>query len=103
MSLDLSMIKSVDVHTHPFVPNESPYTPAEFLEQLSLAVVPGMFDQKITRGATTIYSGLNMYMHITIQRLATYYSCEANIEAVVEKRNEYAKNFSTYTKRLFQD
>lgn len=103
MSLDLSSVKTVDVHCHPFTANEKPYTETEFLEKLSLSVIPGMFDQKMTIGSTTLYSGLNMYMQITIQRLAQFYSCEPTIEAVVEKRNEYAKDFSSYTKDLFED
>ncbi len=103
MSIDLTRVRTIDVHCHPFLPNERPYSEIEFLEELSLSVRPGMFDQKMTSKTGMMYSGLNMYMQITIQRLAKYFSCEPTIEAVVRKRNEYAENFSSYTKELFND
>lgn len=103
MVIDLEGVKIIDVHCHPFLQNERPYMESEFLEELSLSVRPGMFATKIKTKTDSMYSGLNMYMQITIQRLAKYFSCEPTIEAVVEKRNVSARNFSEYTKNLFED
>ncbi|WP_461180392.1 amidohydrolase family protein [Virgibacillus kimchii] len=73
----------------------------EYLEHLSLSVLPNMFSgQKYT---DKLYPGMNMYMQITIQRLAAYFSCEPTVGEVVKKRNELAKNFSSFTKTLFRD
>ena len=101
MRVNLQQVKTIDVHSHPFLANEKPFTEIEFLEHLSLAVVPNMFKEK--NSSENLYPGMNMYMQITIQKLAKYFDCEPTVETVVKKRNEHAKDFSTYTKNLFQD
>ena len=103
MSIDLSTVKTIDVHNHPFLPNEKPYTETGFLEKLSLSVRKWDFGEKIKLDGDTLYPGMNMYMQMTIHRLAKFFSCESTIEAVVEKRNEYAQDFSQYTQKLFKD
>src|SRR5699024_9835682 len=72
-----------------------------FSDHLSLSVLPNMFQEK--EQSEKIYPGMNMYMQITIQKLAKYFSCEPTVEAVVKKRNELAKKFPEYTKNLFED
>ena len=101
MRVNLQQVKTIDVHCHPFIENKKPFTEIEFLEHLSLAVVPNMFKEK--KNTDRLYPGMNMYMQITIQKLAQFFDCEPTVEQVVKKRNEHAKKFSTYTKNLFQD
>ncbi len=60
------------------------------------------FREKINLNGDTLYPGMNMYMQMTIHRLAKFFSCESTIEAVVEKRNEYAQDFSHYTKNYLK-
>ena len=44
-----------------------------------------------------------MYMQIPIRELAKLFSCPPRLADVVEARNKQAKDFSQYTKKLFQD
>ncbi|MGM8364483.1 amidohydrolase family protein [Virgibacillus sp. W0181] len=101
MHINLQQVKTIDVHCHPFSANEKLFTEVDFLEHLSLAVVPNMFKKK--KSSEYLYPGMNMYMQITIQKLAEYFNCEPTVEQVVTKRNEYAKDFSGYTKNLFHN
>lgn len=101
MSLSLKEVKTVDVHCHPYVENKEPFNETEFLNELSLSVLPGMF--KDGDMSQTFYPGMNMYMQITIRRLAKFFSCEPTIKSVVQKRNELAKDFPAYTRNLFKD
>lgn len=101
MALSLQQVKTVDVHCHPYVANEKPFNKVEFLNELSLSVSPDMFKEK--NYSQSFHPGMNMYMQITIRRLATFLSCESTIEAVVQKRNEMAIDFPAYTKSLFKD
>jgi len=101
MNISLTDVKTIDVHCHPYLENPSPFSEIEFLEHLSLSVLPNMFQEK--EQSEKIYPGMNMYMQITIQKLAKYFSCEPTVEAVVKKRNELAKKFPEYTKNLFED
>lgn len=101
MSLNLQPVKTIDVHCHPFRANEKPFNEVAFLEQLSLAVVPNMFRAK--GPLDVVYPGMNMYMQIMIQRLATFFSCEPTVEAVVKNRNQHASDFAQYTQALFTD
>lgn len=100
--VDLSHMKAVDVHCHPYTANEEPYTPEEYLKKLSLSVLPNMF-QESSKSSEKIFPGMNMYMQITIQRLASYFGCKPDLNEVVAKRNEKAKDFSTFTRSLFRD
>ncbi|MFC7392856.1 amidohydrolase family protein [Scopulibacillus cellulosilyticus] len=103
MTLNLSQIKTIDVHCHPFIANQEPYTPEEFLKKLSLSVIPDMFKAGEKGTLKRIYPGMNMYMQITLKKLAEFFSCKPFLRDVVEKRNEMAQDFSKYTKLLFQD
>ncbi|MFA1820170.1 amidohydrolase family protein [Virgibacillus oceani] len=101
MSVSLKNTKAIDIHCHPFREDNKFLTEVELLEQLSLSVLPNMFsEEKVT---DNLYPGMNMYMQITIQRLAKFVSSAPTVEAVVKKRNELAKDFPSYTKSLFQD
>lgn len=102
MSVQLQSVKTIDVHTHPFLANPEPYNVEEFLRKLSLSVIPNMFQHNPNYGSPRIHPGMNMYMQITIQRLAKFFSCEPVIEEVVESRNKLAQDFSKYTRSLFQ-
>lgn len=57
MSINLETVRTIDVHCHPFLANEDPYTEVEFLEKLSLSVLPGMFNKRIRGKTGTLYSG----------------------------------------------
>lgn len=103
MSINLETVRTIDVHCHPFLANEDPYTEVEFLEKLSLSVLPGMFNKRIRGKTGTLYSGINMYIQITIQRLATYFSCEPTLEAVLKRRNKLARDFTSYTRDLYKE
>jgi hypothetical protein len=104
VKINLQGIKAIDVHCHPYLPDTGALSPAEFVKKLSLSVIPDMFgggDQRENKRHP--FPGTNMYMQITVQRLAKFFSCAPVLEEVVEMRNEHAKNFSDYTQRLFQD
>lgn len=101
MKQQLQNIHVVDVHAHPYVPNTQPFTADEFMRKLSLSVIPEMFQKQ--QEQQLIFPGSNMYMQITLQRLARYFSCRPVLEEVVEIRNERARDFSKYTQALFQD
>ncbi len=101
MKQQLQNIHVVDVHAHPYVPNTQPFTADEFMRKLSLSVIPEMFQKQ--QEQQLIFPGSNMYMQITLQRLARYFSCRPVLEEVVEIRNERARDFSKYTRALFQD
>ncbi|MEC5423236.1 amidohydrolase family protein [Virgibacillus sp. C22-A2] len=102
MGINLGEIKTIDVHCHPFIANEKPYREEEFLRVLSLSVIPDMFKAG-NMNRNGVYPGMNMYMQITIRKLAKYFSCEPVLEEVVKKRNELAKDFPLYTQELFDD
>lgn len=103
LPIDLSAVKAIDVHCHPYVPPEKTLTPTQFLEDLTLSVREGMVQETTTNHGEKLYQGLNMYMQITVHRLAKYLSCEPTIDAVVAKRNELAQDFASYTQGLFKD
>ncbi|RST60333.1 amidohydrolase [Siminovitchia terrae] len=101
--IDLTSIKAVDVHCHPYIANEEPYSPEEYLRKLSLSVLPNMFKKAKEASSTKIFPGMNMYMQITIQRLARYFGCQPILEEVVARRNEEAKDFTAFTQNLFKN
>lgn len=101
MKVYLNHIRAIDVHCHPYEENKNPYTPQQFLQKLSLSVLPNMFNQMSQ--TSSVCSGANMYMQITIQRLSKLFSCSPNLQEVVQCRNERAKNFSQYTQFLMED
>ncbi|MFE4200823.1 amidohydrolase family protein [Aneurinibacillus aneurinilyticus] len=101
MKEQLQNMHVIDVHAHPYVANTKPFTADEFVRKLSLSVIPEMFQKQ--QEQQLVFPGSNMYMQITLQRLAHYFSCRPNIEEVVEIRNERTGDFSKYTQELFQD
>ncbi|MCY1627117.1 amidohydrolase family protein [Staphylococcus pettenkoferi] len=102
MSINLQQVPAVDVHCHPFVAPEKPHTVESFLNTLSLSVIPDMFTkQDISENG--IVPGMNMYLQLTIRRLAQFFQCEPHIEAVVEARNQHAEDYANYTQSLYQD
>ncbi len=103
MTLDLSNIKAVDVHAHPYVAHANPMTPAEFVKKLSLSVIPDMFKETKRENPKLPYPGTNMYMQITVQRLAKFFACDPVLEDVVAHRNLQASDSQAYTQALFRD
>lgn len=103
MKVDLQGIKAIDVHCHPYVATSAPLSPAEFVQKLSLSVIPEMFAERSRANKKLPFPNTNMYMQITIQRLAKYFSCAPVLEDVVAIRNERARDFSRYTQGLFRD
>lgn len=104
MKIDLSAMKAIDVHCHPFLPNKQAYSNKEFLKELSLSLdQEKMFNMNGRLGNEEIYPGMNMYMQLTIRHLAKYFNCEPTLDAVVQKRNELAVDFPKYTQSLFED
>ncbi|WP_438315745.1 amidohydrolase family protein [Sporosarcina sp. FA9] len=101
--LSLSDVKVVDVHAHPYVAGEEEETPASFLRKLSLSVIPDMFTDVGDLEENQPYPGSNMWVQILLRNMSKYLSCEEDLVSIVEARNEKAKDFSKYTKELFQD
>jgi hypothetical protein len=103
MKVSIKDCQAIDVHAHPYVANEEPYTIDEFVRKLSLAVIPSQISQHYQWVKKQPYPSSNMWVQILIQRLAKYFSCESSLEAVVEHRNVQAKDFKKYTRELFKD
>ncbi|WP_066301334.1 amidohydrolase family protein [Bacillus sp. FJAT-29937] len=103
MKVSLKNVQAIDVHAHPYVANEKPYTAEEFLRQLSLAVIPLQIPENYQRLPKQPFPGSNMWVQILIQRLAKYFSCEPTLEEVTKHRNEHAADFKKYTRKLFTD
>jgi len=101
--VSLHGIPAIDVHAHPYVANERPYTPEEFVRKLSLAVVPARIPAHRVSMSKEPFPGSNMWVQILIQRLARYFSCAPILETVVEQRNAHAADFQAYTRALFRD
>ena len=45
MTVDLRDIKAIDVHAQPYLLQSTPMTVAEFVQKLSLSVLPDMFKE----------------------------------------------------------
>ncbi|MGF9964179.1 amidohydrolase family protein [Bacillus rhizoplanae] len=101
--VSLQHIHAIDVHAHPFVANQEPYTVEEFVRKLSLSVIPPSSINNYIQNKNQPFPGINMWVQILIQRLAKYFSCEPNLIDVVNNRNKYAGDFRGYTRNLFQD
>ncbi|CAG9614692.1 hypothetical protein BACCIP111899_03925 [Bacillus rhizoplanae] len=101
--VSLQHIHAIDVHAHPFVGNQEPYTVEEFVRKLSLSVIPTRATNNYIQNKNQPFPGINMWIQILIQRLAKYFSCEPNLMDVVNNRNKYAGDFRGYTRNLFQD
>ncbi|WP_440603905.1 amidohydrolase family protein [Bacillus sp. GB_SG_008] len=101
--VSLQHIHAIDVHAHPFVGNQEPYTVEEFVRKLSLSVIPTRATNNYMQNKNQPFPGINMWVQILIQRLAKYFSCEPNLMDVVNNRNKYAGDFRGYTRNLFQD
>ncbi|PGZ93598.1 amidohydrolase [Bacillus pseudomycoides] len=101
--VSLQHIHAIDVHAHPFVGNQEPYTVEEFVRKLSLSVIPPRATNNYIQNKNQPFLGTNMWVQILIQRLAKYFSCEPNLMDVVNNRNKYAGDFRGYTRNLFQD
>ncbi|MGG0184988.1 amidohydrolase family protein [Bacillus rhizoplanae] len=101
--VSLQHIHAIDVHAHPFVANQEPYTVEEFVRKLSLSVIPTRATNNYMQNKNQPFPGINMWVQILIQRLAKYFSCEPNLVEVVNNRNKYAGDFRRYTRNLFQD
>ncbi|MBO8162166.1 MAG: amidohydrolase family protein [Brevibacillus sp.] len=100
--VSLQDVQVVDVHCHPYVANEEPYRPEEFVRKLSLAVIP-FLPAPSSHSGRKPFPGTNMWMQILINRLARYFGCDPTVEEVVRQRNERAEDFRQYTRALFQD
>jgi hypothetical protein len=103
MKISLKNVPVVDVHCHPYEANKEPYTIDEFVQTLSLAVIPNKIPDGYVRKDHDPYYGTNMWVQILMKRLANYYSCEPRLEAVVAERNARANDFGKYTRELFDD
>lgn len=103
MTLDLREIKAIDVHAHPYLLQPEPMTPVEFVRKLSLSVLPDMFKECDRTNKKLPFPSTNMYMQITIQRLAKFFACEPILEEVVVHRNRMAAEPQSYTQKLFRD
>ena len=89
MSINLQQVPAVDVHCHPFVAPEKPHTVESFLNTLSLSVIPDMFTkQDISENG--IVPGMNMYLQLTIRRLAQFFQCEPHAKLI--SRCEYHRH-----------
>lgn len=103
MKVSLKDIQAIDVHAHPYLANDEPYTAEEFVRKLSLAVIPNKNSENYKRFHKQPFPGSNMWVQILIQRLANYLGCEPALETVVEHRNRRAVDFRKFTRELFQD
>lgn len=101
--VSLRGVKVVDVHAHPFRESKSPESPVSFLRKLSLSVIPEMFSSLEGIEKHQPYPGSNMWIQILLRNMATYYSCEEDLTAIVDVRNQKAVDYPAYTKELFQD
>lgn len=103
MKISLKDVQAIDVHAHPYLANEKPYTAEEFVRKLSLAVIPNQIPENYKRVHKQPFPGSNMWVQILIQRLANYLDCDPSLETVVEHRNRRAVDFRKFTRELFQD
>ncbi|MGO0061775.1 amidohydrolase family protein [Brevibacillus fluminis] len=103
MTLDLRSIKAIDVHAHPYLLSSTPLSVVDFVQKLSLSVIPDMFKETTRTNPKLPFPGTNMYMQITIQRLAKFFACEPIAEEVVAHRNRLAHDPAAYTQSLFRD
>lgn len=101
--VSLEATKVVDIHTHPYLANQEPYTVEEFVRKLSLSVIPNQISKEDKLDKKRPFPGTNMLLQILIRRLARYYSCQPSLEEVVSERNKRAVNFQQYTRSLFED
>jgi hypothetical protein len=101
--LDLRPIKSFDVHCHPYLGQAAPLSPAAFVQKLSLSVIPDLFKDAERANRKLPLPGTNMYMQITVQRLAAFFGCAPILEEVVAERNRRASDPQAYTRALFRD
>jgi predicted TIM-barrel fold metal-dependent hydrolase len=101
--ISLRDIQAVDVHAHPYLANEQPYTTEAFIRKLSLSVLPEQMHKGQVASPHQPYPGSIMWMQILIRRLARYFACEPTLEVVVKQRNERAGDFQAYTRELFAD
>ncbi|GED70039.1 hypothetical protein BRE01_37410 [Brevibacillus reuszeri] len=76
MTVDLRGIKAIDVHAHSYLLQSTQMTVTEIVQKLSLSVLPDMFKETNCTNPKIPFSGTNMYMQITMQRLAKFFSCE---------------------------
>ncbi len=70
--VSLKNIQSIDVHCHPFVANQEPYSPEEFVRRLSLSVAPTQLVEGYTQKGNRPFPGMNMWVQILVKRLARY-------------------------------
>lgn len=103
MKVSLKEVQAIDVHAHPYLANEKPFTPEEFVRKLSLAVIPNQIPQNYKGLKNQPFPGSNMWVQILIRKMAKYFSCEPTLETVVKYRNERAADFRKYTRDLFTD
>lgn len=101
--ITLRDVQAVDVHAHPYVANEQPYTSQDFIRRLSLSVLPEQMHSGRVSSPLSPYPGSIMWMQILIRRLARYFACEPTLAEVVRQRNERAGDFQAYTRELFAD
>jgi predicted TIM-barrel fold metal-dependent hydrolase len=101
--VSLRDVQAIDVHCHPYVANRKPYTPEEFVNKLSLSVIPSSSLNQNGRKKKHPFPGTNMWVQILVKRLAKYYSCAPELEEVVKQRNVRAADFREYTRELFRD
>lgn len=100
--VDLSNVKVVDAHTHPFTLNVNEENEISFLTKLSLSVAPNMFNS-IEEAKHKPLPNSNMWMQIVLRALSKKFNCEESIQEIVKRRNELTRDYSMYTKQLFEE
>lgn len=100
--VDLSSVKVVDAHTHPFTLEVNQENESSFLTKLSLSVVPNVFTS-LEESKYKPLPNSNMWMQLVLRALSKKFNCEESIHEIVKHRNELTHDYSTYTKQLFEE
>lgn len=101
--VNLSGVKVVDVHAHPFAESKDLETAVSFLRKLSLSVIPEMFSDMDEIEKHQPYPGSNMWIQLLIRSLSKYYGCEEDLQSIIDIRNKKTSDYGAYSKELFQD
>jgi hypothetical protein len=107
--IDTSGLPVVDVHCHPFV-KQGELTPNQFTDLVSF---PGGSVKYMAEGGLAVDEALvgeiqrvrrdTVYFRYLVRQLATFFDCEPVLERIVAERNQAARDYEDYLRRLFDD
>ena len=105
--VDTSALPVVDVHCHPLM-QHGPLTAAQFTDLVSFTggsvkyMAEGGLD--VDEALVNELQGVRrdiLYFRYLVKRLAEFFSCEPDLERVVEARNRAIEDYPGYVRRLF--